>query len=348
MDKKMTRRVVLGTLIGGLAAGPFVMRALRKKRGMVTGPHEVPVATDIDIPPLLLRSKAQQKLFHEWKKEIASLEIIEKPLQGMKFFRLEPRLPDVKKQVFTHIGTNFQGKIGHVSEATQENLAFFTKSSGVMRLESQQLSTRLDRNHMKSVEFLGNDRSEIKVDRFDLESCVLERVNDSSCFLPTNDSIFASWIQHRLQFNLPQKEFSVHDTFSAEIFNFPGIRFDIRVENPVIVNNVEAAKFTLHKVFAEDDFASYEKKTGAALLFDRTELLEPDVNLEDLSEEQKIHLEAMRVDAAQENYTAQQATPLEVSHQAVFFIDLSTGLTIHQEEVTQTGDNTMINVFHTT
>lgn len=32
MDTKITRRVVLGTIIGGLAVGPFVMRALRPQR----------------------------------------------------------------------------------------------------------------------------------------------------------------------------------------------------------------------------------------------------------------------------------------------------------------------------
>ncbi|GHT20487.1 hypothetical protein FACS1894189_9310 [Planctomycetales bacterium] len=73
MNSKITRRVVLGTVVGCLAAGPFVVRALRKKTSVVpVKPYETPnvapgqVKTDLSEDELRLAFETLSQVRESW------------------------------------------------------------------------------------------------------------------------------------------------------------------------------------------------------------------------------------------------------------------------------------------
>ncbi|MGL6197109.1 MAG: hypothetical protein ACRC2T_20040 [Thermoguttaceae bacterium] len=89
MDAKITRRLALGTIIGGLAAGPFVMHAIRKSGRDIVDEvnygrldiNEKNIATDLS--PEEAR-RAINMLFEERKKWIA-LQKWSANIEPMKF-----------------------------------------------------------------------------------------------------------------------------------------------------------------------------------------------------------------------------------------------------------------------
>ncbi|MDR2441837.1 MAG: hypothetical protein LBE12_20975 [Planctomycetaceae bacterium] len=111
MNKKITRRVVLGTAIAGLAAGPFVIRAWRKKQ--VKDLEEIPYMTLNDIqklPPPDPTPLPYNDLFNGWN---TVRQRFQTPLpltnDGHKIVTLKPDLSVPKQWNFLMLQTRVQG-----------------------------------------------------------------------------------------------------------------------------------------------------------------------------------------------------------------------------------------------
>jgi hypothetical protein len=108
MNKKITRRVVLGTAIAGLAAGPFVIRAWRKKQ--VKDLEEIPYMTLETLPPPDSIPLPYRDLFNEWN---TVRQRFQTPLpltnDGHKIVTLKPDLSVPKQWNFLMLRTRVQG-----------------------------------------------------------------------------------------------------------------------------------------------------------------------------------------------------------------------------------------------
>ena len=110
MSRKITRRVVLGTLIGGLVAGPFVVQALGRKPmqafGGITG--DTPPT---DVPSLMRNCPAQRQLFQEWETYNNMFNVPIAEQKKLDAFFTPHRLPVDFKANFTSINAEVMGNI---------------------------------------------------------------------------------------------------------------------------------------------------------------------------------------------------------------------------------------------
>jgi hypothetical protein len=118
MDKKITRRVVLGTTIAGLLAGPLVMRAIQKNRIENLEVVEVPPLITTKDLPIFQPPSVRNRFFNEWN---TSCQQFLKPLtinENRNIETLKPDLSIEKKWKFLKLNTYIRGELSDLGEYT--------------------------------------------------------------------------------------------------------------------------------------------------------------------------------------------------------------------------------------
>ncbi len=107
MDKKITRRVVLGTTIAALAAGPFVMRAWRKNHAVDI--EVTPLFTQEDLPSPPPSPSVKGRFFQDWNLYRDHFLWPTSSGENLKTVQITPKLSVQKKWKFRKLNTHIQG-----------------------------------------------------------------------------------------------------------------------------------------------------------------------------------------------------------------------------------------------
>ncbi len=127
MDRKITRRIALGTILGGLAAGPFVIRALRQN-GEPILETELPQAAPIPFP-----STVRERYFNEWKSLCDQMAVHPVPIpDAPKTIQLKLDLSQPQKMRFQDVSMTIRGAVSSLEECSPENLLRYTYTEGTI------------------------------------------------------------------------------------------------------------------------------------------------------------------------------------------------------------------------
>ncbi len=152
MNQKITRRAVLGTVIAGLAAGPFVMRAWRK-RNVISLPNPM----DEVKAKLAELEDLRQQFFDEWKSLHIAPEVT--PVPNIKTVNAAIDLSKVTERKFTYVSTSVKGEIETRNECTPENLLGYEICQGTLRKgeTDNSLQLSIEDHEQRYVGFVEND-----------------------------------------------------------------------------------------------------------------------------------------------------------------------------------------------
>jgi hypothetical protein len=123
MNQKITRRVVLGTAIAGLTAGPFVIRALRQEKPLEPSESVFPV------------SYARKQLFQEWKDVHQTLSVKKEPMDSPKIVSVKHDFSKPRHWKFRALETHYIGEFDSPETAQPENIASYTLMEGIINVE---------------------------------------------------------------------------------------------------------------------------------------------------------------------------------------------------------------------
>jgi hypothetical protein len=129
MNKKITRRVVLGTAIAGLAAGPFVIRALRRREDDL--PSWENGEREFSVRP----SDVRVRFFSEWKDLHQSMSAVHVKILGDDVLSL-PQKRDFSKlfqKNFRYMETHFMKNSESDREITANDLISYSILEGELR-----------------------------------------------------------------------------------------------------------------------------------------------------------------------------------------------------------------------
>ncbi|GHT46800.1 hypothetical protein FACS189454_08490 [Planctomycetales bacterium] len=131
MNKKITRRVVLGTALGGLVACPFVLRALRRSSTDILGQVDGPARPQLVLPEGGIR----QRFFSEWKQIFDRVNITPVEEKGIKTVMLSRKIPEAGTWNFCSLETNIVSGLTPNDGYSPENLLNYTVIEGVLRAD---------------------------------------------------------------------------------------------------------------------------------------------------------------------------------------------------------------------
>ncbi|MDR1382606.1 MAG: hypothetical protein LBJ67_01970, partial [Planctomycetaceae bacterium] len=123
MDQKITRRVVLGTTITGLVAGPFVIRALKQEKPLEPSESVFPV------------SYARKQLFQEWKDVYQTLSVKKEPVDSPKIVSVKHDFSKPRHWKFRALETFYTGVFDSPETAQSENMVNYTLMEGTIKVE---------------------------------------------------------------------------------------------------------------------------------------------------------------------------------------------------------------------
>jgi hypothetical protein len=132
MNKKITRRVVLGTAIVGLAAGPFVIRALRKKQELKITDNDSDWLQAEGGAPL---TEVRTQFFKDWKKIHKSISVEQLPMEVPKTVVLKRNFTKPRHLTFRSLETFFCGNFNSPETCRPENLMGYTLMEGTIKVE---------------------------------------------------------------------------------------------------------------------------------------------------------------------------------------------------------------------
>ena len=125
MDKRITRRVVLGSVITGLAAGPFVVRRLRHQgNGELTQQGYNP-----------FRSEARNLFFNDWKDDCKTLSAKQTPIANPAALTLKYDFTKPRVLNFRSLETTFMGDFDSPETSRPENLMYYSLMEGTIKVE---------------------------------------------------------------------------------------------------------------------------------------------------------------------------------------------------------------------
>ncbi|MDR2439868.1 MAG: hypothetical protein LBE12_10925 [Planctomycetaceae bacterium] len=127
MNKKMTRRCILGAVIGTLVAGPFIMRAVRKRT--VQSLPEV-----IKTAPSMYSPKVREKFYTDWKELYSQWAIVAEPIQKHPSVQLQLNFSTPQSWEFCDIATKVLGTISSIDQCTAANLLEYEVIQGTISL----------------------------------------------------------------------------------------------------------------------------------------------------------------------------------------------------------------------
>jgi hypothetical protein len=151
MDKKITRRAVLGTAVAALAAGPFVIRALREKKSL---PFDERAAENAEFLRHNGFSRARADLFEEWKVVFGKFGDVSSFLAtngNVANDTVKLRLDFLRTRSwnFRHLSTLLVGKVASFSECAAANLASFEVTEGTVATGNGILTVSVETRIMK-------------------------------------------------------------------------------------------------------------------------------------------------------------------------------------------------------
>ncbi|MDR1383386.1 MAG: hypothetical protein LBJ67_06015 [Planctomycetaceae bacterium] len=343
MSKKITRRVVIGTVISGLAAGPFIIRALKIK-----SPIETSVDRAVGIPTtvsdILQNCTAQKQLFQEWNKYGHLFDISIIPQKYTESFSIPLNLPTNYKSAFTSINAELRGHVNLFKEASIENLIFWGLREGVIQsvMSPKCVFARLDKCVVKKVNFEGSQPTLDSLS-YDLGTCSFYQTEASKLVAENNNGL-SMWLLDQLFFSPSKHELNVGDSFEVSMPMLGGIRFIASVENIVQILNISAVKIILEKRLNKDDFNDYSQVTGKQLVQRKTCIITNDFNEQEFDEEKINDYEKLKTNIEEEIKNEQIEQPY-LLHKTVLYIDLKTGITIRREDVSHMEDQTSFSIF---
>jgi hypothetical protein len=118
MDKKITRRVVLGAGLVALAAGPFAIKALRKDGAVSLDWEEVPLFTTNDLPVPPPFPSRRTDFFNEWKALQQHFLPLGEEKDHPREVSLSPRLSTEKSWSFIKVNTHIHGDVADIGAFT--------------------------------------------------------------------------------------------------------------------------------------------------------------------------------------------------------------------------------------
>lgn len=153
MNKKITRRVVLGTAIAGLAAGPFVIKALRRKG------DDLPTWGDGEGEFSVRPSDVRVRFFSEWKNLHQSMAVVQPTIlgDGALSFPLTRDFSKPFQKNFRYMETHLMGDGKSDREIAPNDLVSYSILEGELR------GGRAGAN-VVSVVALKNETTHLKID----------------------------------------------------------------------------------------------------------------------------------------------------------------------------------------
>jgi hypothetical protein len=132
MNKKITRRVVLGTAITGLVAGPFIMRALSKRKELKITDNDGDWLQTEGGAPL---TEVRIQFFKDWKAIYKSLSVEQVPMEHTKIITLKHDFTKPRHLTFRSLETFFCGHFDSPETCRPENLMGYTLMEGTIKVE---------------------------------------------------------------------------------------------------------------------------------------------------------------------------------------------------------------------
>ena len=139
MDSKLTRRAVLGVVVGGLVAGPFVMRLTRRNaKGIVN-----------DAPPLVYSDSVRKGFFEDWKAIYGQFNASFEEVRGIDSVNLRLDLSGSRNWKFRNLSTTILENVSSPLECTVSNLGPFEVAEGTISINSGILKVSLNKRERK-------------------------------------------------------------------------------------------------------------------------------------------------------------------------------------------------------
>ncbi|MGL6194723.1 MAG: hypothetical protein ACRC2T_07875 [Thermoguttaceae bacterium] len=138
MDAKITHRLALGTIIGGLAAGPFVMHALRKNQKVTT--H--------NVPPVY-QDSVRRVFFEDWKANYNRFNTSFERVDGIDSVELRSDLKGPRNWKFQNLLTTILGSVSSPHECTVGNLGFFEIMEGTISIDNRIVRVSVDKRERR-------------------------------------------------------------------------------------------------------------------------------------------------------------------------------------------------------
>ena len=135
MDKKITRRVVLGTIIGGLAAGPFIIRGIRQRGINVS-----------DSQAHNLYPTIREKFFAEWDGFRKKLLYQDDTIKELGEIPMRTNFDVSRKYHYSNLETVVSNQLSAGSkhanlfllpECTRENISFYREANGTVMVHGK-------------------------------------------------------------------------------------------------------------------------------------------------------------------------------------------------------------------
>lgn len=144
MGQKITRRVVLGTAIAGLAAGPFVIRTLRKPE----------LKPESDLFTGFTLDEVRDRFFTEWKGCIELFDVSTSRSASRSPLLLKPDFSLKQNLNYLALSSTVVGVISSIKECTPENLLLFSNSNGKVSISGEPekiFRLKISENFVKSI-----------------------------------------------------------------------------------------------------------------------------------------------------------------------------------------------------
>ena len=138
MGKKITRRVVLGTAIGAIAAAPFIVRGLRSRDALIQQGYSH------------LLSETRIQFFDDWKDVCKLLSVEQTPIAHPATLTLKYDFTKPRVLKFCSLETTFIGDFDSPETCGPENLMCYNLMEGTINVEGGEHG-KLDVNVLKNV-----------------------------------------------------------------------------------------------------------------------------------------------------------------------------------------------------
>jgi hypothetical protein len=148
MDKKITRRCILGTVVGTLAVGPLIIHVVRKR---TVQPLPEVIKTD-PLTSSMYSPKVREKFHAEWKELYTQWAIMTESIQGHPPVKLRLNFATSQSWEFCDIATKVLGTISTIDQCTSANLLSYEVMQGTVNiLKPDKISIRIGKHQRISV-----------------------------------------------------------------------------------------------------------------------------------------------------------------------------------------------------
>ncbi|MDR2706263.1 MAG: hypothetical protein LBC02_10840 [Planctomycetaceae bacterium] len=163
--KKITRRIVLGTVLGSLVTAPFIAWALRKKKELKITDHVGDWLQAEEGAPL---TEVRIQFFKDWKKIHKSLSVEQSPIEVPKTVVLKHNFTKHRHLKFRSLETFFDGNFDSPETCQPSNLMGYTLMEGTIEVEGGEqgkLHICIDKHerNMIGIDFEASRKNGVKI-----------------------------------------------------------------------------------------------------------------------------------------------------------------------------------------